>query len=42
MDDLLTNWPADGVARYGGEAVRFKNRLAETGLFSDEALAGLL
>lgn len=42
MDDILANWPADGRARYGAEAVRFNNRLAETGLFSDEALARLL
>lgn len=42
MDDILTGWPADGRARYGREVVRFKNRLAETGLFSDEALARLI
>jgi hypothetical protein len=39
---ILANWPADGKTRYGREIVRFNNRLAETGLFTDEALARLL
>jgi len=39
---ILANWPADGKRRYGRDVVRFNNRLAETGLFSDEALAALI
>lgn len=39
---ILADWPADGRRRYGQEVIRFRNRLEETGLFTDEALADLL
>lgn len=42
QESVLANWPADGRKRYGREIIRFNNRLAETGLFTDEALAALL
>jgi hypothetical protein len=41
-DTLMADWPADGRKRYGKEIIRFNNRLMETGLFTDEALAALL
>jgi hypothetical protein len=42
MGPLLTDWTPEKRAAYGREIVRFKNRVAETGLFTDEALAQLI
>lgn len=39
---ILAGWPEDGRKRYAREIVRFNNRLAETGLFEDDALARLI
>lgn len=38
---LMEGWTPEHRRRYGREIVRFDNRLAETGLFTDEALARL-
>ena len=40
--DLLEGWTSGHKRAYGREILRFNNRLAETGLFTDEALARLL
>jgi hypothetical protein len=39
---LMNNWSEDEKANYGKKVMVLQHRLAETGLFSDEALAGLL
>lgn len=41
-EPLLEAWSADDKRRYGREIVTFRHRLAETGLFSDQALAKLI
>lgn len=39
---LMAGWTGGSRRAYGREIVRFNHRLAETGLFSDEALARLI
>ncbi len=39
---LMQGWTADERRAYGREVVRFRHRLADSGLFTDEALAVLL
>jgi hypothetical protein len=41
-DSLLAGWTDDHRRRTGKEVVKFNHRLAETGLFTDEALARLI
>lgn len=41
-DSLLAGWTAEHRRRAGKEVLKFNHRLAETGLFTDEALARLI
>jgi len=42
MASLIDTWPEEQAAKLNREIVQFNHRLAETGLFEDEALARLL
>jgi len=41
LNAIIADWSAEKRAAYGEEIVRFRHRLDETGLFTDEALARL-